>query len=353
MFGCLCELRGELSLRQMIIGMVADIDEIAVELAGRDGFVVFAGTGVCLELGLPTWKTLLQSLEQACYAQQKQTFDNPDEFPEWAQKFYDHLVNENREGEYKAILERQLRPTNALHSVHQREIVETTGRIVTTNFDATFEDAFRRVFPDCDDFVQCLPNFDEKRMQDRCVLAYLHGSSEDCIILKTSDYDTFYPSVSKVVRGSGVLEDYLRYLYLNHTLVFVGFSFDDRYMREALKTIHSRIVDEDKIHAGLSTRHKPRLQTVQHYAFLQRYDCEREKERLRQDEPEGTPTYMERLARIEAMPVVEAELDRFLETLHIRVARYDEHVDWVKCFRRIQDLQRTQRTAGTVLTGTA
>jgi len=333
--------------------MSADLDQIAVELARRDDLVVFAGTGVSLGAGLPTWPELLQALDRACYGQSNHKFDSPDEFPKQAQEFYDHLVKEDREGEYKAILKEQLKPRKAPHSIQQQEIVETTGRIVTTNFDTTFEDAIRRTFPDCNDFVQCLPSFDMTKMREKYVLTYLHGSSDDCIILKTSDYDIFYPSVSETAGAtvSKVLETYLEHLYLHHTLVFIGFSFNDRYMREFLRIMHSRIASEDKIHAGLSTRCEPRLERIQHYAFLQKYDGEREKERLRRDEPEGTQAYKERLARIEAMPDEEAELDRFLETLHIKVARYVDHKDWITCFRKIQDLRQEPSGTSAMLTG--
>jgi hypothetical protein len=331
-------------------GMSADIEEMAVELARRDDFVVFAGTGVCSGAGLPTWKELLQSLEKACHVQHRREFDNPDEFPQLAQEFYNHLKHEGRENEYSDILKEQLRPRNALYDANEREIVETTGKIVTTNFDTTFQEVIRRVFPDCGNFVQCLPSFDVKKMQEQCVLAYLHGSSDDCIILKTDDYATFYPSVSGT-QGSTVLEDYLKYLYLNHTLVFIGFSFNDRYMREALRAIHRRIAEEDKIHASLSSRYEPRLERVQHYAFLQQYDGEREKERLRQDEPEGTQAYEERLARIEAVPGEQAELDRLLDTLHIRVARYVDHVEWVRCFLKVQDVRRKRAPTSVMLGG--
>lgn len=330
--------------------MSADLEQIAVELAERDEFVVFAGTGVCLEAGLPTWPELLRALEKACYAQNTQRFDDPDEFPQLAQKFYDHLVHQNREEEYKAILKEQLKPSNAFHSIQEREIVETTGRIVTTNFDTTFEDAIRRVSPDCNDFVQRLPSFDVTKMREENVLTYLHGSTDDCIILKTSDYDVFYPSVSGA-NGSTVLEEYLKYLYLNHTLVFIGFSFNDRYMKEALRTIHSHIADEDNVHAGLSSRYQSRLERVQHYAFLPKYDVEGGKDRLRRDEPAGTQNYEETLARIEAMPDKEAELDRFLQELHIKVAWYVNPIDWITCFRKLQDLRQKQSGTSPMLVG--
>jgi len=331
-------------------GMSADIKQIAVELARRDDFVVFAGTGVSVEAGLPTWEELLQALERACYGQSKDKFDNPDEFPQKAQTFYDYLVKEGREAEYEAILKEQLEPRKALHTSQEREIVETTGRIVTTNFDRTFEDAIRRVSPNREDFVQQLPSFDVRRMREEYVLTYLHGSSDDCVILKTSDYDMFYPSVSHAA-GSRVLEEHLKYLYLNHTLVFIGFSFSDRYLKEALRIIHSGIADEDRIHASVSSRCQPRLEGVKHYAFLQKYDVAREKERLRRDQPEGTQGHKERLSRIEAMSEEEAELDRFLETLHIKVGRYEKHVDWITCFRTIQCLRPERSDTGVILAG--
>jgi hypothetical protein len=330
--------------------MSTDIEKVTVELARRNDFVVFAGTGVSLEAGLPTWEELLQALEKACFPQGTHKFGNPDEFPGLAQRFYDRLKSEGREEDYKAILKEQLKPRKAFSTSQELEIVETTGRIVTTNFDATFEDAIRKIAPGCTDFVQRLPVFDYSKMNRKYALTYLHGSSDDYIILKTDDYDRFYPSISKT-DGSGALEDYLKHLYLNHTLVFIGCSFNDRYLKEAIRMIHRRLANDDAVHAEVVNHYIPRLESVQHYAFLQKYDQEREKERLRREEPPGTERYQEGLARIDAQLREETELDQLLETVKIKVARYVYHIDWVRCFREIRDLRKKRPGTSTILAG--
>lgn len=176
-------------------------------------------------------------------------------------------------------------------------------------------------------------------MRSKYQLVYLHGSADDYIILKTSDYDKFYPSIAGTT-GSTVLQDYLKQLYLNCTLVFIGFSFNDRYMREALKQIHTCLTNEDALHAPLFKQYIPRLDSVQHYAFLKEFDLEKAKERLQHKELPGTDRYREELAQIELQSRKEAELDTLLKALRIQVIRYTEHIDWIRCFQQIRDLRK-------------
>ena len=78
--------------------MSADINKVTLELARRNDFVVFAGTGVSLEAGLPTWEELLQALEKACFPRGTHRFGNPDEFPALTQRVQRLSIQVRQEG---------------------------------------------------------------------------------------------------------------------------------------------------------------------------------------------------------------------------------------------------------------
>lgn len=326
---------------------------IASELAQKQHFIVFAGAGVSRSTGVPTWRALLEALEFACYGEKKVCLDNPEEYPRIAQELHNYLVEHDKANVYEQIISEQLQARNAYHSTEQREIVAITGHIVTTNFDLTFEDAINQTAGDPEDFIQTLPCFDVSKMNQDYLLTYLHGNKNDCIVLKTDDYEIFYPSVSKRREGcSRVLEEFVRHLYKYHTLVFVGFSFGDPYLKKLLRIIHDELAREDAIHDKVSRMYKPSLDRIQHYAFLPIYNSQQKMNELCKRYVPESKEYNNELSRIRYCQDASKELDVFLESIKIKVSRYSNNVDWQKCFRdirRFRDGHQTAKSEGPML----
>ena len=317
-----------------------NIMSIAKELAKKD-FIVFAGAGVPRNAGVPDWRSLLKALLET---NPLDNFDidnaNPEEFPDIAQKIFDSLKQENREDYYYEVIKNNIKPTEVPYSTEQFEIVTTTNWIVTTNFDTTFESAFKKKFQvervSKSPYVENLPDFSMKNQFLRESIVYLHGRAEErFIIFKTDDYEKYYPSVSQK-NGAKDVEDYLKYIFKEYTIVFVGFSFNDFYVKTAFKNIYMELKRSDEI-ASAKPSYSPRLSKIHHYAFLKRIDFGNNKYLIENHEnfsPESEE-YKKARELLESM-----KLDKELESMNIKAVRYDEHIDWINCIRKIQELKQ-------------
>lgn len=320
-----------------------NVMSIAKELAKKD-FIVFAGAGVPHKAGIPDWRSLLKVLLRT---NPLDNFDidnaDPKEFPDIAQEIFNSLKQQNREDEYYKIIKDNINPTEVPYSTEQFEIVTTTNWIVTTNFDTTFESAFKKKFqvervsklP----YVETLPEFSMKNLFSRESIVYLHGRANDrFIIFKMDDYEKYYPSVSQK-NGANDVEEYLKYIFKNYTIVFVGFSFNDFYIRTSFKNIYMELKRSDEIDSAKPS-YSPQLDKIQHYAFLKRVNFDNDKYLIENYEnfSLGSEEYKKARELIGSMEL-DKELDKELESINIKVVRYDEPIDWIKCFKRIQELK--------------
>jgi len=297
---------------------------IAKELAKKD-FIVFSGAGVPQTAGVPTWISLLKELLKLTpsVTDNIDTVD-PEEFPNIAQKIFESLRQQNKEDEYYNTIRDSIKPTDAPYSGPQFEIVTTTNWIVTTNFDTTFESAFKKKLQvqnsENTPNIQSLPDFRMENLFTKESIVYLHGRvDEKFIIFKTDEYENFYPSVSQKTECSKELEDYLKYIFKNYTIVFIGFSFVDRYIKEALKNIYSELKRSDTI-CSAKVGYSPYLGKIRHYAFLKSACSNNNNEKLYND-----------------------KLDQELESLNIKVVRLDNYIDWIRCFEDIQKFKQTYK----------
>ena len=81
-------------------------------------------------------------------------------------------------------------------------------------------------------------------------IIYLHGNIKTKIfIFKKSDYDLFYPSVSKNKDGLYWIENFLKEIYRTWNIVFVGFSFKDYYLKKFFFEVKNSIIKEHMIYS--------------------------------------------------------------------------------------------------------
>ncbi|MCH9021820.1 MAG: SIR2 family protein [Planctomycetes bacterium] len=216
------------------------VQDIIEKLANKD-FVVFAGTGCVQGTGIPTWKTLLKELKERCndYKIRNRNVDkdlNESDYPSFAQRIYDFLSENGRRSEYYETIRQNMQPTECEYTSQHIKIIKCTHKIITTNYDNTFEKAYVDGFNKSNKqglSTQSLPCLDIKKIHDGNSITYLHGRAfaED-VILKKSDYERFYPSVSKneinsTMHTTDLLEDFLKQIWKQETMLFIGFSFSD------------------------------------------------------------------------------------------------------------------------------
>lgn len=305
--------------------MKEEIKNIAEELSNKD-FIVFAGAGVPKSAGVPNWETLLIELAKNinfdCLAKISST--DPKEYPRLAQKIFNEYKKQNKENIYFDTIKNVIKPTNAPYSAEQLEIIKTTNWIITTNFDSTFEKAFKTKFQLQDTNkkleIESLPTFTFKNHFNEETLVYLHGNvDEKYIVLKEDDYNKYYPSVSGG-KGSIFIEEYLRYIFKEFTIVFIGFSFNDYYLREIFKIIFNELKLSYEI-ASEKPNYISKIQNIRHYCFIKKPDGKDEKEQRYFD-----------------------ALIKQLEEINIKAITYDEHIEWINCFEIIREIKGTSKS---------
>lgn len=292
----------------------------ANELAQKE-FIVFAGSGIDLRAGMPSWKSLLENLY---YIAKEEGFteaieiENQEtkEYPKIAQKIYDFFKSKKLEEKYYETIKKNIKPKEVPYDTTHFEIVKTSNWIITTNFSDLFEKAFESKLEGNHDIninIQSLPEFRHEKCFDNPTIVYLHGkANENFIILKEDDYKKYYPTV---YNSDGVkdIEDYLKYIYQNYTIVFVGFGFEYS-IREIFIKIYKEIEKSDEI-ASEKPGYIPKLNNIKHYYFL-KIDKNNEKK--------------------------QKELIKILKSIKVEVVEINEYIEWINVFKYIRKLKRVK-----------
>lgn len=304
-----------------------DINTVHKELAKKD-FIVFAGTGVISGTGIPpTWKELLKALAKQANVEIDIDKINKNKYPEIAQSIFDELVRKRDEGKYREIIREQVVAKDSAWDAKAYEILLTTKGIVTTNFDNIFEASYE-ILVETDSRLpvniekNSLPDFDDKDDFKRHKIVYLHGrADENHIIFKKNDYMDYYPSMGaeKSRNPDWCLERYLEYIYRKHTIVFVGFSFDDEYVRGCFKSIYQRLTGRDERCFEKKTGYVEIVPRIEHYAFS-----------LEPDPQSGE--HEER-----------KKIEKELEEMRIKVIHLQQLRDWMDCFKRIREIRNPNK----------
>ncbi len=219
-----------------------------------------------------------------------------------------------------------MQSTKIPHTVTQEEIILASGgKIVTTNFDDTFESAFetlnRRGVVQSGFKVQTLSKLEYKKVSEENHITYLHGKcDEDEIIFKTADYLKHYPSLDSGQESS--LEKLLSFLYVecNLTVVFVGFSFEDRFIMRTLERIYRETeIDRPNI-----------FDNITHYALLEN--------KISKNEDPYRTEVAELLREMELT-------QQNLEVININVLRYEHkmHKEITELFTNINQIREKQK----------
>ena len=309
------------------------------DLAKRDfNFIVFAGAGIPHESKPPiTWKQLLAAFkkEEPELAAREIDKVGEDEYPDYAQEIFDTLRKMGRESRYYEILGKILEATHSLYSGEQRDIIETAKHVVTTNFDDSFKRGLERELEGdgTSTFkVQELPDLRIKALYNNYSVSYLHGRTcKECIVFKKDDYEIFYPSQRENNIGNDNLEQFLRYLYEEQTMVFIGVSFNDKYLLNALNRIYKRVKQNDEVGREKKVRYKSKLDNIQHYAFMPQNMGIKAKERRREKDDSISEQQIEKERN--------SKREIFAE-LRIKIVSYQNYKDWISWLSAIREGSR-------------
>ena len=253
--------------------MSTPADNAISDLAQRD-FIVFAGAGMSSGTGIQQWRELLEALNGLVTLDGVRVGEiDPLHFPEIAQMIYDKLDSNGRIAEYNEAIQECMKPTQCSWDSKHKKIIQASSSIVTTNIDGVFEKAIKDILEDRPQWIpkgqvhscQRLNNLDIKKVANPFHITYLHGRYDDKeIILKTYDYFKFYR-----IRNGGEasnLEKMLMGIFCSRdAIVFVGFSFEDRFVLEVFEHDFQKLkeeVENAKIWKGIHPNE------IRHYALL-------------------------------------------------------------------------------------
>ncbi|MHA1343952.1 MAG: SIR2 family protein, partial [Promethearchaeota archaeon] len=134
---------------------------------------------------------------------------------------------------------------------------------LTTNFDKSIENAYdflnyiAKHFSSKNYYVNLIkkyiPQLEEypNSKHDK-VIYYLHADVEnEVFILRKNQYDKYYPSVSGLNNYSKCIENCFRFFYKNKNIIFIGFSFADRYVREYIFKLSKELKNENLLHQSI------------------------------------------------------------------------------------------------------
>lgn len=220
----------------------------------RTNMVSFIGAGTSKPLGISDWETLMKDL---CAQAKIKGFNGelpgaPKDWPQFAQDIYDYLKEHGCSDHYfKTILSNMILKITSTTATLENLVLALDIHL-TTNFDKSIQAAYdhlndlfeRSNSPSLKKSygLHYLPDFDVPRTTDVSSIYYLHGNIDKGIyILKKSDYDTFYPSVSSCKEPVNQLENFLKERYRHSNIIFLGFSFDDYYVREFFERVAKEI----------------------------------------------------------------------------------------------------------------
>jgi len=202
------------------------------EAINNDKLVIFAGSGVSVDSGLPLWKDLLAGIKL------KLNFNA--EYENDALKISQLLFNEKGEKDYNSIIKEIIyrKSTNKYNPIHSIIYNLNPQHIVTTNYDNFFEQIIENEgLP----FSLVVKDEDLPYAKHKNLLIKYHGDFDNHnIVLKETDYLEFS-------KNHTLKEIFVKSLFSNKVILFIGYSFSDinlkllnREMQYLLKKHHQR-----------------------------------------------------------------------------------------------------------------
>lgn len=216
-------------------------------LRPKPEFVSFVGAGASRALGIPDWGELINGMLEECGGTLRGKYPLPHKystkearlaaftekherfFPDIAQEVRDELQPEEYCRFIRQSMERRKEGCTAKHILLAR-LIRTH---LTTNFDKAMVDAYATQGSMHDPLLRYLRDLTDFTRSDVPRIYFLHADpEEDIYILARDDYETWYKgSQVEVVRC-------IETFFLRNSILFIGFSFADQYVRDCLFTAY-------------------------------------------------------------------------------------------------------------------
>lgn len=210
--------------------------------------IPFLGAGTSKLLGLPEWIDLVKNLikDSGSTLIFEKEFNGKDNLPQIAQKVSDELDNYEQ---YREIIKQNLKPIHETATSLHYLLAKYFINIITTNFDTAFDDPFSIQGIETNELVY--PNLELNEFLNRRAIAYLHGSIKNGpIIFRENDYKQAYENPNDTA-----IKSFIKSLVNKRNLLFIGFSFSDRYfvslLEQTIKEVNANHKDYNTLFGDL------------------------------------------------------------------------------------------------------
>lgn len=190
----------------------------------KNKLVVFIGAGVSLNSNIPSWGQLIQAFCKAL------NIDSNNLSTEDYLKIPQYYFNQRGFKEYYDMVQNIIGIKAEPNIIHDLILKMSPAHIVTTNYDNLIEQAIEKhlLFYDVVSENNDLPYTPNGRM-----IIKMHGDlDKKNIVLKEDDYLHYSINFS-------MIETFVKSLFINHTVLFIGYSLNDYNLKLIMSSIKS------------------------------------------------------------------------------------------------------------------
>lgn len=225
-----------------------NIESLRQVIRDSNKIAAFVGAGASYFLGIKSWEEVLREMAKEFGANANIDVKKSIEEKGFAKTATTIYETRNDKRLYLPFLSKQFEPKKGTYYSLHIKIISAFKIILTTNYDGALEEAFRDLNPGKEINIQRLPQLDLTELLSIPTLVYLHGNKEDGVyIFKEDEYRSFYPSNYSEDSKSSRLEHFLRGIFPKFTLVFIGFSFNDKdFVKFFKKVLKEEPIKESK-----------------------------------------------------------------------------------------------------------
>jgi len=184
--------------------------------------VVFAGAGISIDSGAPSWQTLIDSLRDEIDIPSNET-----DFLRIAQMYYNERQQKEFVDKVREILNhRKLR----YNEIHEAVFDLNPEHIMTTNFDDLLEQVIKaKAYP----FSVIKKDLEFPYGRNTKLLIKVHGDLDEAnLVIKEDDYLQYS-------QNHPLIESFIKGVFANKVVLFIGYTFSDINLKIILQSVRN------------------------------------------------------------------------------------------------------------------